>query len=395
MKLQREDYITHFEKLFQWIADHEFRSHDICDVTATPLYLWLQKVNQRSKYGKYIYFPFYKLARDSPGVIRKTAGIRPRGYPQSTALIITALTSLRKKTGDTRYDADLLRLLEELVAEHRGGEDHMAWGQPYDWYSRKKIPAHTPRTTVTTQAAHALLDAFDTFQDEKYLDWAWKAGMFMIHKMSWSEDQNGNVCFPYTAIDRYHIHNANVLAAALLVRLASYRKNDQFTDLAHRAYAFTASHQNQDGSWFYWAPPDRILGKIDHYHTGFVLESYQLGANLWEGVFPFGEHLQKGLDFYEKVLFTKDLVPKMTSTELYPIDIQSCAQALITLGTCLPESQVKMDKLGEIYNWVIENLYDPEEGYFYYRVYRNKVDTTPYLRWAESWMLRALTFLIS
>ena len=394
MKLQREDYITHFERLFQWIEDHEFRSHDVCDITATPLYLWLQKVNQQSKFGKYIYFPFYRLARNSPGIVRRTVGIKPQGYSQSKALIISALTGLQQKTGNNDYSDEVPRLVEELVAENRGGKEYMAWGQPYDWYSRKKIPANTPRTTVTTQAAHALLDAFDRYQDEKYLDWAWKAGLFMVNKMPWSEDQNGNVCFPYTAIDSYHIHNANVLAAALLVRLTAYRSNDQFTELAQRAYAFTASHQNEDGSWFYWAPPDRILGKIDHYHTGFVLESYQLGTEHWNGDFPFREHLSKGLAFYEKELFTEELVPKMTSTELYPIDIQSCAQALITLGTCLPDSSLKTEKLTKIYDWIHKHLYHPGEGYFYYRVYRNKVDTTPYLRWAESWMLRALTFLM-
>lgn len=394
MKLQRGDYISHFEKLFQWISNHEFKSYDVCDVTATPLYLWLQKINQDSKFGKFIYFPFYRMARNSPGILRHSLNIKPMEYPQSQALIITALISFQQKTGVSKYSDDMIRLVDKLVLNQSGDKNYWAWGQPYDWYSRKKIPAHTPRTTVTTQAAHALLDLFVLKQDEKYLDWAWKAGEFLVHQMPWDEDQNGNVCFPYTSIDRYHIHNANVLAAALLTRLVSYRNNDLFRDLAHRAFAFTANHQNGDGSWFYWAPPDRILGKIDHYHTGFVLESFQLGADFWEGEFPFRRHLEKGLDYYENELFTEDLVPKMTAKDLFPVDIQSCAQALITLGTCLPDSGEKVEKMTKIYHWVNEHLYHPVEGYFYYRVYRNKVDKTPYLRWAESWMLRALTYMI-
>jgi hypothetical protein len=36
------------------------------------------------------------------------------------------------------------------------------------------------------------------------------------------------------------------------------------------------------------------------------------------------------------------------------------------------------------------------EGYFYYRFLKNgKIDKTPYIRWSESWMLRALSFVLN
>jgi len=285
-------------------------------------------------------------------------------------------------------------MLDWLSHHHSGDENYMAWGQPYDWFSRKIVPANTPRTTVTTQVAHAFLDAYEYFQNENYLEYAMKAGKFMVEKMPWDKDPNGNICFPYTSIDQYHIHNANVMAAVLLLRLATIRENDQYREIAHSALTFTANHQNHDGSWYYWAPPDKIIGKIDHYHTGFVLESYKLANDLWKGEFPFTENLSRGLSYYMDYLFTSDLIPKMTPESLYPIDIQSCAQAIITLGTCLPDSINKTEKLRKIYKWITDHLYDPDKGYFYYRLYKNKCDTTPYLRWSESWMLRAQTFLI-
>ncbi len=394
MKHRKEDYIAHFHKLFQWISDHEFKSHDICDVTATPFYIWLQQVKQNHGPGKYLYYPFYRIARDSPGIIRSSLRIPPREYAQSNALITNALIDFQEKTGESVFNDTLIPLLNGFSASSSAEDPHMAWGQPYDWFSRKRIPAHTPRTTVTTQVAHALLDAFQHYGEEQYLDWAWKAGKFLVEKMPWDRDSHGNICFPYTSIDRFHIHNANVLAAALLMRLASYRKNEQFMDFANRSFAFTASHQNEDGSWFYWAPPDRIAGKIDHYHTGFVLESYQVGADLWEGSFPFRDALERGFSFYMKHLFTEELVPKITPESVYPIDIQSCAQAMITLGKCLEDDRLRETHLQKVYSWVYDHMYDRSEGYFYYRIYRNRIDRTPYLRWAESWMLRAITFLL-
>jgi len=34
-----------------------------------------------------------------------------------------------------------------------------------------------------------------------------------------------------------------------------------------------------------------------------------------------------------------------------------------------------------------------ENGYFYYRIYKNYVDRTPYIRWGQAWMLRGLSYL--
>ncbi len=394
MEQQRGEYIAHFDNLYEWIKHNDFMSHDVCDVTATPLFIWLQNINQKYRYGKYIFFPFYYMSKRYPGTLRIALGISKREYAQSYALICTALLSFQKRTGEGKYNNEVHDMLSWLSENHSGDEDYMSWGQPYDWYSRKKIPAHTPRTTVTTQVGHAFLDAYEYFHQDRYLEYAMKAGSFMVEKMPWDKDAEGAVCFPYTSIDQYHIHNANVLAAALLLRLDAVRKNDQFREMAYQAFSFTAKHQNADGSWYYWAPPDRILGVIDHYHTGFVLESYKLASDLWKGDFPFRENLEKGLSFYEKHLFTNDLIPKMTSESLYPVDIQSCAQAIITLGICLPDSHEKIHKLQKLYSWIQDHLYNADQGYYYYRLYKNRRDTTPYLRWAESWMLRAQTFLI-
>jgi len=78
MELQREDYIAHLEKLFEWVKQNDYRSHDVCDVTANSLYIWLQKINNSIKTGKYIYFPFYYFSKHYPGFIRKSLGIEKR-----------------------------------------------------------------------------------------------------------------------------------------------------------------------------------------------------------------------------------------------------------------------------------------------------------------------------
>jgi polysaccharide biosynthesis protein VpsJ len=383
-----------FHDAYDWIKSEHYSSYDVCDITALPLYQGLQELNNSKSYGKYIYAPFYHLYRRAPGLIRSVSGVKKNSYPQAYALIATALISYIKIEENASYKEDLFQILEILEDSNSADGKYKAWGQPYNWYSRRRIPAHTPRTTVTTQVAQSFLDAFDFFKDEKYLELARQAGNFMIDKMKWDQDADGDVCFPYTSLDQYHIHNANVLSSALLARLHSIDGDERFLDFAMHSLSFTSKHQKDDGSWLYWAPPDKLLGKIDHYHTGFVLESFQLAKNYWKGDFPYTQALEKGTAFYLDQLFEDSTIPKMTPTSLYPIDIQSCAQAIITLGEVLPESDSKKELLSMVYNWTMSHMYDEKNSYFYYRIYNSRVDKTAYIRWGQSWMLRALPYLM-
>ena len=382
-----------FNKVFEWVEQNKFASKDVCDVTSLPLYQNLQQVNNEYRLGKYVYAPFYRLSKSNPDLIRKLSGLKPNEFPQAYALMIQAFIRHSRSEKKT-YRSDILNyMLDKLIASNHGTDGYYAWGQPYNWYSRKRIPAATPRTTVTTQAGQALLDAFDYFEDERYLKIAESAGKFLIDKMSWDIDGDGDICFPYTTLDKYHIHNANVLGAALLARLGSITGNDAFFEKAEKSFRFTAKHQNSDGSWYYWAPPDKLLGTIDHYHTGFVLESFQNGKKYWNGSFEFDGNLKAGMKYYLDNLFESETIPKMNPVKKFPIDIQSCAQAIITIGEVMDDAVEKKEWLTNVADWTFQNMFDNKNGYFYFRIYKNRVDKTPYLRWGQSWMLRAITYL--
>lgn len=382
-----------FSSVFEWIEQNSYASRDVCDVTSLPLYQNLQQINYEYRLGKYMYAPFYRIYKNKPDLIRRLSGLKPFEFPQAYALMIQAFIRY-SNAADSTFKPEVIHLmLDRLESLSSAEQGYYAWGQPYNWYSRKRIPAFTPRTTVTTQAGQAFLDAFDYFQEEQYLRIAEMAGNFLIEKMNWSTDAEGDICFPYTTKDNYHIHNANVLGSAFLARLASLTGKEHFFDKAHKSFRFTAKHQHSSGSWYYWAPPDKLLKKIDHYHTGFVLESYHLGKKYWDGSFPFEKNLQLGMEFYLDQLFEENTIPKMTPESKFPIDIQSCAQAIITIGEVMAEGEDKKEWLARVADWTLQHMYNKEDHYFYYRIYKNRVDKTPYLRWGQSWMLRAITYL--
>ncbi len=46
----------------------------------------------------------------------------------------------------------------------------------------------------------------------------------------------------------------------------------------------------------------------------------------------------------------------------------------------------------KVADWSIVNMQD-SSGYFYYRKYKNRTNTMPYIRWGQAWMLRAMSNL--
>ena len=106
----------------------------------------------------------------------------------------------------------------------------------------------------------------------------------------------------------------------------------------------------------------------------------------------FNKNVEFGLEFYLKNLFSKEGYSKYFSNVLYPIDIHSSSQLIITLSRLQ-----KLDRFNvissRVLEWTIHNMQAPE-GYFYYQRKRFFTNKIPYMRWSQSWMLYALVSYI-
>lgn len=383
------DIAVVYEELKRWVENNPL-SYDVSDVKSRKLFRWFYVLSHKGRLGKYMSAPAIIFAERYTSIARKIFNVRKKLFPQGQAIIARAYFAEYKITGDKNLLAKAEEILKWLEENPSKGYKYLCWGQPYAWVSRMKFPKDVPRATVTSQVANAFLDAYEITQKQIYLDIAIQSSNFFIEELHYEEDEDGFICFSYTTVDDFNIHNASMLAAAVIMRVWKHTKQDRFRVYAEKAMNFTLKHQNSDGSWFYWAPPFKISGKIDNYHTGFVLESLENIRQCLGKEFGPDEPLEKGLAFYLDYLFDENMIPKMTHKQLYPIDIQSAAQAIMTLVEFEKRMPHLSEKLDLLVEWVIKNMYDPK-GFFYYRIYKNsKIDKTPYVRWSESWMLRAL-----
>lgn len=375
-----------FKKLDQWIENNGWEGYDPYDIKEKKLLIHLQK-------NRYTAFATEIVTALFPKLLRKVFRVEKRIIPKAMALFAKGYLSAYSKFGDKVYLNKALQCLDWLMKNPSKGYSGLCWGYPFNWQSRIFIPKGTPCSVVTSIAAHAFLDAYEILGDKKYLNVAESCCNFMINDLNIDRTDNDEICFSYTPIDNFHVHNANTWVASVLARVYRYTKNEKFKEMCLKAVNFTVSHQNEDGSWYYWAPPDKLAYRIDNYHTGFVLECLNIVRRELSDEFKYEGELRAGLKFYKESLFLDDGTPKMTDKRVYPIDIHSCAQGIITFCELADFEPEYLSMAEKVARWTIKHMQD-EEGYFYYRIYRYFVDKTPYIRWGQAWMLRALSCLL-
>lgn len=385
-----ETYSSIIKKSLNYAQSKGYKSYDISDLVKTKYYV-LARDLPNSYLRKLVLYPYKQLSQRKPEWIRLFVKEKGYVYPQAFAMIIRGMVALAKKDSPLADIDEAKNLANWLINNPSPSAKHYGWGQPFLWYSRKPFPRNTPRATVSSQVAWAFLDLFEYTQDEHYLDIAKDICYLFKEEFNYTPDSNGNFCISYTPLDNYHIHNASMLAASVIFRVYAYTKVAELGEFAGKIAGFTASHQNEDGSFYYWAPPDKLNYVIDNYHTGFVLESYQTimedcGDGRYESIY------RKGIDFYSNNLFA-DAVPRYSTAKTYPIDIQSCAQSILTFY--LDGNPEYIEKAQAIADYTIRTMFLSQKSHFAYQIHENNfVDESYYFRWGDAWMFRALSHLV-
>ena len=143
-----------------------------------------------------------------------------KGYnPKGLGLFLWGYAKLYAREKNARYLEKIDRipdLLDELKSRDCTGN---GWGYNFDWQSRAFfVPKWTPTVVNSAFIGHALLDTWKITGSKRALDMALPIADFILEDLNRREEA-GRICFSYTPLDHYHVHNANLLGASLLIRL--------------------------------------------------------------------------------------------------------------------------------------------------------------------------------
>ena len=362
-----------------------WRGYDPYDALRSPL------VRALSFKARWPRIAWIQLVKRSPLNLRPLLLVSKSVNAKTLGLVARALVYESIARGRDRR-AEVARLLARLDDLRSPGASGSAWGYPFDWQSRAFfVPRGTPSIVCSTFVAGAYLDAYRAWGEAAWLERARETCDFILEDLHRTPGDDGSFCFSYTPIDRTRVHNANMLGASLLARVARETGEAPLRDAALDAARFTLRAQAADGSWPYGDLP--FQSWIDSFHTGYNLVSLAeiieaAGKTDWTGP------LQRGYAFYRDTFFLADGTPKYYHDRLFPVDIHSAAQALVTFAVFAPldPSALPMGRL--VADWTVKEMRD-RRGRFYFQKHARYTIRTSFVRWSQAWMLYGLARLMA
>jgi hypothetical protein len=306
--------------------------------------------------------------------------------PKALGLLLSAYSDLARCGEDTEEEARYLK--SELRRLRSPKEELYSWGYDWDYASLRgtRLSAFSPNCVATCFCGSALLDMHEAFGDPEAEQMGYSAGEFLVTRLSRTVDTPTQLCFSYTPADRTLIYNNSVLAGALLARLGARNANREYMSLARRTMQFLADEQRPNGFWTYGV--NRWQQWVDSFHTAYnlvALLDYQQAS----GDDSFDKTIRRGYRYYVDTFFRSDGAPKYFDDAVYPLDIHSCAQAIVTFCAFSDQETEAKHLAWKVMDWTLAHMRDTT-GAFYYQLHRFWTDRTPYMRWGQAWMFRAL-----
>lgn len=341
-----------------------------------------------------IFFPYF---------MRKIFGIEFTINAKGISLFAKGYLNLYKLTKDDKWLVKAENLLVWLSENKAQGQAYPSWGYPFDWDSGVDVPAGTPASVVSAAAFDAFWTAWEVTQKQNYLDTCVGICKFFTESLNITNIADDTLCFSYTPLDDFQVHNANLLVAECLLKTGCKVQNEAFIELGHKAANFALVEQNSDGSLYYWSSQQDFrnaeIGRIDHYHSGFEMRCLY-GAWKASGVEKYKVALDRYFEFYQKHLINRDsqgVFPNMFPGIKYPIDVHSCAEALLVGATFKNEIEQAGSLLEEVLVPILDRMIT-KDGWFRYMIRKfgpfEFKSNIVYMRWGQSWMFNALTFVL-
>lgn len=372
-------------KLLSYCQSRNWSGYDPYDALNSAIFKALPFLNSRLPR-----LALTQALKRSPINLRPLFLIKGTQNPKGLALFLQAIMKLSKL--DVVHDAEnIQKSLAASIEQLRSpNTPFWCWGYSFPWQTRTQlVPARSPNLVCTLFVAEALLDLFESSDDEHYLQLAASAADYIVTDLYRTSGEVCSFSYPFPS-SRTPVHNANLLAAAFLFRAARLTGNQKYLEPAFRSTRYSVQRQRPDGSWVY-GESDKYAW-VDNFHTGFNLCALRSISETGHGD-EFQESLVNGFNYYREKFFRDDGAPKYFHDRTYPIDVHSVAQSIITLVQ-LKDIHESSEALAlKVCHWTLANLWN-DAGYFSYQKRPWGTIDIPYMRWGQAWMLLALATLL-
>lgn len=374
-----------FEKslheLTSFIEDEQFKGWDPYDGLNSKLFQSIPIIRD-SRLFRLAWIQFFKK---SPINFRKIVGVEKGYNSKGLALFVAGYCKLYSMNNDPNVLQKINFLCEKILSIQSKEWSGSCWGYNFDWQARAFFqPKNTPTVVASVYVSSALLDAYEITNNKRYLDAAISCCDFILKDLNRTYDNDGDFCFSYSPLDKTIVYNASLLGSRLLSRVYSITGNELLKTEAEKSVKFCIKHQQSNGAWAYGQQSFHYW--VDNFHTGFNLEciaSYRRFTN----DSTVDEAIEKGFKYYVETFFDEKGRSKYYNNQLYPIDIHSPTQLMVTLSALNKFNEYKT-LADKVLLWTINNMQD-KKGFFYYQINKYISSKIPYMRWSQAWIFYA------
>ncbi len=380
-----EKYEDVLQQLQNFIEREKFHGYDPYDTLNSPLpFHWL------GKWGRPIAI---QIQKRNPVNIRPLIGIKKGFNPKAIGLFLHGYSLMYQRTPSDQIRSQMDVLFQWLKENYTKGYSGYCWGYNFDWASSVKLlRAHSPTIVVSGFIAKGLMAYHEATKEQEALEILESIADFVLKDLPRTEDES-ELCFSYSTIEKDCCYNASLLGGELLAYLYSKNGKELYKQMAIACGDFVADKQKTDGRWNYSI--DLESGKertqID-FHQGYVIDSLAY-IDQYLGQEKYQEQISKGLNFYYQNQFRENGQAIYRFPSRWPADIHNQAQGIISLSRWSEYDTKYQEMAFRIADYSINKMRSPK-GYFHYKRYPWVSIKTPFIRWGQAWMFLALNELI-
>lgn len=217
---------------------------------------------------------------------------------------------------------------------------------------------------------------------------------YLIEDLGYEDYKDKGIYFYYGASHKKTIYNASALISAFLIRVGFLYNERLYQELGYRGIEYIVNQQNEDGSWFYAASPERST--IDSFHQSYILQA----LSSVRCYFPLlvEEAISKGERYYHTLFIHQGnyIIPKRYDKRFTPrntwlfqkLDGRDITEALIYFSRW--NKDVHM--IEGLINYLYKKMYLPEKGYISPERFTYARNNIPYSEF-QAWYLYALSIV--
>lgn len=391
------------ERIDKWLDQNGWEGWDPYDIQASVLFQKIECI-QPLLIKKILKILVGEAVQWFPFLARRLFHVQPAINAKGMGLFLASYANLYAAGKDRKHLDKAVECAEWLLQNKNNQFAGISWGYPFDWRSPIFLPKGTPSSVVTSIIGDGFFRLYRCTKDDVYLEVCKEICEFFLQELNitYSSPERSSVCYSYTPLDNYQVHNANLFVGEFLVRIGTEIDNSNLVEKGLKSGNFALGEQQEEGFLPYWGLEQTSKysnGKLhtDHYHSGFEIRMlYQIWKHTADD--RFEKAYKRYLDWYIVNMFQDDVIPKFTPNSLYPINIHSCAEAILCHATLLKDHPNFKSKIAQIMEQVIRTMeYEPGA---YTHVIKKRADiflmhsNIPMIRWGQAWMMCALSEIL-